>query len=165
MKLFILLKKILSCQKGMTLLESIVAIGLSGLVLPVAASSVFHIVVDSEVSRNHIVALQDIWHAADIIKNDVHLAQTSNLDNGAPPVNSLNLSWVDAGTGVSHSVSYYLSGTKLVRDNGTTVSSAGRYISSVEFSLTANILKVKLVSSPGFDSRRSQQMTYLFALG
>lgn len=164
MKVIDLIKKAITGQKGMTVLELLAGMALSGMILPVAASSVLRLMADTELSRNRIVALQDMAYAANQVKGDIRMAQSTDLVNDSVPVGSVIFSWEDSSTGVSHSVSYYLSGNRLQRSSDGINTTVGWYVSDVEFSLSGNIVKMQLKSSPGVRPGSVQQLTYHFAL-
>lgn len=159
-----IIKKLLTDQRGTTLVDLLVGIAISGMLLPVIISGMSHLFTATNSSRNQIIALQNIEYAANRIREDVHVAQTTNLLDGAAPVSSLNLSWVDAATSQTHAVSYYLSNNQLQRNDNGMTGTVGRYISSIDFSISNGIIRVKIISNPGVNLSSSKMFTYSLAL-
>lgn len=146
------------------MVDLLAGMAITGMLLPVTMSSMFHTFTVTESSRSKVTALENIEYAANRLRDDVHKAQTTDLVDGGASVSSLNLSWIDGTTGQSHLVSYYLSNTLLQRDYDGITSTVGRYITSIDFSLSNGVIKVKIISSPGINSSSSLELTYSLAL-
>jgi len=138
-------------QRGMTLVELLVGIAIAGLIASVLGSSIHTFIISSDRGNDRLSALHDIQNAAYWISSDSQMAETTDLVNGAPPVDYMALSWTDkfGGGEVSHSSIYSLSGTELQRDYDGVVRTVARHISALEFSIDSDLLTVTLGSSLG----------------
>jgi hypothetical protein len=90
------------------------------------------------------------------------MAQTTDLVDGATPVDHMSLTWTDwyDWAEETHSSSYYVSDGQLQRDYDGTVTTLARFISGVEFSLSGRLLTVKITSSPQGDYGPSEERVY-----
>jgi prepilin-type N-terminal cleavage/methylation domain-containing protein len=142
-------------QKGFTLVELLVALPISALIVLVIAAGYFQITRGrAEIAQKNI-AMGDLDNAAHWLVRDLVMAQETSLTPGAPPTNSITLLWTDLThwaldeDSVEHSVSYYPSGTQLVRNYDGEVNIVGRYITQAAFSLDNRVFTVTLTSQPG----------------
>jgi len=142
-------------QKGFTIIELLVSIGITAILVPLISFMIIQIVRGGPVITQRSVAIADIDSASHWLNRDLVLAQTTNLVDGAPPISFMSLDWSDltawAGdTGeIEHSVSYTLAGTELRRDYDGEGSIVGKYLSNVSFSLEDGVFNVTLTSQPG----------------
>ena len=145
-------------KKGFTILELLVALPVMSAVVLAFTYGFFQLMESRENVSNKSIALADIDNAIHWIAQDLVMAQEVSLQDGGPPANSLTASWSDlthwaADEGITdYSVSYQLSGTHLIRNFSSNVSSeiiVGRYISYVGFSLDDRVFTVTLISQPG----------------
>lgn len=120
----------------------------------------FQIMESRESVSNTSIALADLDNAIHWITQDLVMAQDTSLEDGAAPVSSFSADWADlthwaADEGIiDYSVSYYLSGTQLIRNYTSNLTSertiiAARYITYVGFSIDSRVFTVTLVSQPG----------------
>ncbi|MDZ4247619.1 MAG: hypothetical protein U1D67_10955 [Dehalococcoidia bacterium] len=161
-----IIKKTLTNQKGTTLVEILAGLAISGTLLPLIFTVVLNMFTVTTSSGNLITASQDMEYAAGSIGEDIHRAQATDLIEDAGPVNSLTLSWNEenGGDNVAHYVKYYLSGNQLQQDYDGVVRNVSQFTSNIEFSISNNVIKIKMVSSLEGDSQDSKQLTYLFAI-
>jgi len=139
-------------QKGFTLIELLVALGIGTVVLSSIVTSIFMVMRGTNDISGESAALADIEHAAHWLTRDMMMGQVTDLDEGAPPVSTVNMTWMDytggMGSEISHYVVYTHSGTELLREydsaNNTTI--VGRNLSYVGFSLYGNMVTVTLTS-------------------
>jgi prepilin-type N-terminal cleavage/methylation domain-containing protein len=147
-------------RKGFTLVELLVALPIAGAVMLVFSYSFFQIMESRESVSNTSIALADIDNAVHWITQDLVMAQDTSLEDGADPVSSFSATWSDlthwaADEGsIDYSVSYYLSGTQLIRNYSGNITGdrtiiAARYITHIDFSLDSRVFTVTLVSQPG----------------
>jgi len=147
-------------QKGFTLIELLVALAVGAVILVGIVISIHQVSWGTIRSRSHVVAMTDIHFAILPIKQDIQMAQDTDLTDGDPiPQSSVTLTWTDY-TGFeedenkSHYSTYTLSGTELHRDYDGTVSIVGRHITSVGFIQNDRIVTVNItVTGPGFLER------------
>ncbi len=137
-------------QKGMTLLELMVSMGISAVIASGTLGLIFQEVRGTAVARTSVAAAHEIGNAARRISQDMIMAESTDLIEGAVPVNSLTLSWTERYdfANTPHSSSYTLEGTELRRDYDGTVTTVGRDISGIEFSQTGGLLTVSISVSP-----------------
>ena len=125
-------------QKGFTLIEVLVVVGVISIVLVGIVASIYQVVWASGRSNSRVVALADLNQAALRLKKDIQMAHETSLPDGEPTQNSVNLTWTDY-TGFdpederSHYSNYVLSGTELYRTYDGSNSTAGRHITFIEF--------------------------------
>lgn len=125
-------------EKGFTLVELLVALAVGAVILTASVLSIHSIMVTNVRGNRQVVALTDVNRAALAIKNDLLMAQTTDLVDGVPK-NSANLTWYDYtssfGTsfGTDHYASYSLVGKELRRTYDGVVSIIGRNVTSVSF--------------------------------
>jgi len=133
-------------QKGVMLLELLVAAGITAMIAAVLSSTVFQLVGVSERGSDRLKALHDLENVAHWINLDGGRAEASDLTPGAQPVDAVTLSWTEGDE--PHSVTYSFSGTNLQRNHNGKVSTVARYVSSVGFSLSDGLITVAMTSSP-----------------
>lgn len=161
------LMKIKTCQKGFTLIEMLLTIALTGIITGVILTPIFQTLKIPARSSLKITAMENIKNSAYRISKDLRMAKTTDLIDGAAPVNHLTLNWTSwydvSGQLISHphSVVYTLSGVKLMRsyDNGTQTI-VGNYINSVEFSRLNQIIYVSINASPENKSQTAERKAY-----
>lgn len=139
--------KKLSSQSGMTIVEMLIALAISAVILSSIGTALYIITNITGRGNAHAAAIQDLQRAAFWISHDGQMARTTDLIDGALPVASVTLSWLDADD-VSHSSVYSLSGTELLRTYDGITTTVGMYISSVEFSLNDELLTYRIESTP-----------------
>ena len=145
-------------QRGITLVETIVAAVIAAMLVSVLGSAIFLFTRAAEEGNNELRDIHDMQNAGYWLTRDGKMAQYTDLSDGAPPVQSMTLSWTDDGQ--AHTVTYSLSSTDLRRNhNGTTITVA-RYVSSVGFSISQGIITGTMTSSPGGRWGISEEATY-----
>ena len=82
-------------QRGFTLIELLLAMAILGLLLPVMASSVRQIILDTDRNTTNITSLVQVESGARVLGKDIRSAQTSDLVGGDPPVGSMTLTRTD----------------------------------------------------------------------
>ncbi len=144
-------------QRGFTLVETLLAIGIAAVITGTLATAAFQIFDKSARGQTVLRALQDIQNAGRWIYRDGERAATTDLVDAAPPVDSMSLSWTDDGQ--PHTATYSLSGTELIRDHNSTLTTVARYISAADFSISNRLITVDLTSTPD-GSGVSKPITY-----
>lgn len=132
-------------QKGYTLLELLVTVAISGVILTGVVMSISQIASGTVRSGSDMSTLTDVNFAVLIMKKDIIMAQTTDLN--ATPKSSATLDWVDYSSFQSedwphHTISYSLSGANLMRTYDGVTSIAGRNITSVSFSQVDRVISV-----------------------
>jgi VCBS repeat-containing protein len=146
-------------ERGVTLVETLLAAGIATMIIGVLGSSIFLFWQTTEQGNEQYRALHDVQNAGFWITRDGQRAQSTSLIEGADPVGTMTLSWTDGGQ--SHTVTYSLSGTNLQRNHDGTITTVARYISSVGFSFSAQrVITCAITSSPQGRWEVSEQTTY-----
>ena len=154
-------------QKGFTLVEILVVMGMGSLILMGALLSVQQVLLGTDRSSSQIVALTDINQAALRIKRDLMMTQTTDLTDGDPvSQSSVTLTWTDyshfgsENQTRSHSSSYTLSGTNLLRNYDSTESIAGRQITSIGFTQDGRVISVVITATGSGASKRDETLKF-----
>ncbi|MEW6034288.1 MAG: prepilin-type N-terminal cleavage/methylation domain-containing protein [Chloroflexota bacterium] len=138
-----------SSRRGMTLVEVLVACAITAVLIGGLGVAIYSIITVTERGNAESGALQDVQKAAYWISNDAQMTWTTGLLDGGPAVDNVTLNWSD-GDGDSHSSSYWLSGTKLQRNYDGNVTTAAWYVTSVEFTISGDVLAFRVESTlPG----------------
>ena len=148
---------IIKKQRGFTLVEILVAMGITALVTGVLGTAIFQIFDRSASGQDTLRALSDIQNAGQWIYLDGEKAATSDLINNAAPVDTMTFSWTTEGT--PHTAIYALTGPALVRNHNGVETTVARYLSGVEFSISDDLISIKLTSAPG-NGGVSKEVTY-----
>ena len=133
-------------QKGFTLIEVLIAVGITTLVVTSMSGIIFQLLRVTEKGTETLTAIRELENSNIWISRDIQRAETCDLIDGGVPVQSMTISWNEAS--VLHSATYALSGTDLQRDHGGEVTTLARNISSVAFSMSSNLVTTTIVSSP-----------------
>ena len=149
-------------QKGMALVELLVAVAITGLIVGGLGTAIYMIVTATERGNDEATVLHDIRNPSYWISYDAQMAETTDLNEGAL-VDHVTLEWIDEH-GNSHYSSYSLSGTELKRTYDGMTTTVARYVSSVEFSISGNLLTFHLESAMGGRWDVSQETTGIACL-
>ena len=155
-------------QKGFTLIEMLVALGVGTVLLVGVVGSVFLIMRETPEIRKEAVVLADIERAAHWLTRDVVMGLNTDLVDGALPVAQMTVNWndytkaADLEEAVSHSVTYTYSGSELQRNYDGVVTIVGSHLTNVEFSLNDSFVTVTLTSS--IDEESSSTVTRSYKL-
>jgi prepilin-type N-terminal cleavage/methylation domain-containing protein len=140
-------------QSGMTMVELIIAIAITGVIVVFLGVSIYQIVTISEYGNNRLTALHEIQNAAYWLNTDGQGAMS------AVGGSQLMLTLSDNST-----VIYSLSGTDLIRSVDGTPLTVARNITGASFSVNDRIITINLTSSPLSRDDVSQQGTYMVYL-
>lgn len=148
----------LSDQKGITLVEVLVATAITGLIVGALGTAIHQFITTSERGNQELIALNDVRNAGHWLTLDGQRAESTNLVDGAPAVGNVTLSWTTEGQ--VHTSTYSLSGPELKRDLNGTVTTVARHVSTAGFSLAGQLFTATLTSTPEGRSAVSEQATY-----
>jgi prepilin-type N-terminal cleavage/methylation domain-containing protein len=98
-------------QKGMTLIELLIALAIASFVVAAAAAVIFQLLTTPERNSNYMTAYTQVQNAGFSVSRDAVQAKEVSVadDPGTPEVEFLTLHWVDYGVGgASHHVVYTL---------------------------------------------------------
>jgi Tfp pilus assembly protein FimT len=143
---------ILRGQRGTTLSELLLGIGIAALFMPIVTAGVFQISRGSVNTTTDIMIQRDLENASSWLTRDLANAQTTNLVDGNPPINTLSASWIDE-TGWStpgqetHSASYSLSGTSLQRNYDGVTHTIANNVEGISFSRDGDFITISITST------------------
>jgi prepilin-type N-terminal cleavage/methylation domain-containing protein len=150
-------------QKGFTLIELVVSLGIAGMISAVIIASVFHTYSVSRSSRDQTTGVLQVQTAGLWISRDAKMAvDTVPADAAAGILDTLTLQWTNQYDDVNtdHTVQYYLSGTELKRDYDGVVATVSRYISDVDFSRNGSVITAVITSTPDDVQEQIEKATY-----
>lgn len=120
-------------QRGFTLIETVLSLGISGLVLSLVAGAMFQAWGVERTQRHDVMATEQLRHATRWFAGDALNAVSTDLADGTGPVSAVSLSLTDA-SGAPHTASYSLNGTRLVRSFDGALLTVARDVASAAFS-------------------------------
>ncbi len=150
----------LSGERGVTLVELLVATAISATIMGMMAKSWDTIFLSQGTGQAIVAASVDLQTADYWITLDGQTAQTTDLVDGGPPGSSMTLTWGDGG----QTSTYSLSGTELRRDFNGIVKTLAWNASSVSFSRQGRLITVALSLVPPGPWGVSQQSTFYVRL-
>jgi prepilin-type N-terminal cleavage/methylation domain-containing protein len=103
---------IIRCQLGVTLIELLVGIAISGLLVGGVTIAISQVLSGSTTSSSHMMAIKQLENAIDTIRPDVIEAQDTP-DSGSSPFTLSRFSWSDR---TEYTITYYLQGNNLIRE-------------------------------------------------
>ena len=138
-------------QFGFTLVELLMALAVSGLILPVIVTSIVQITRGTTEINDDLVVQQDIEVASGWFTRDLSLAFTTDVLDLAAPVDHMRVDWVDqTGWAVegseAHYVEYTLAAPLLMRNYDGTSHIVARHISSIGFSRSGTYITISVTS-------------------
>lgn len=147
-----------SRQEGMTLVEVLIVSAITAVLVGGLTTAIFMTVSATGRGNDETSALRDLQSAAYWISTDCQMAATTDLSEGEEVVDALNLQWTGS-SGESHSSGYSLCGSELQRDYDGAKTTLAWYVSSVEFSISGNVVTFYVESTPPGRWQVSRQMT------
>jgi len=156
-------------QKGFTLVELLLALAITGVMLPVLVLVIHCILVNTINNNDKIEVLSNVDSAALHLRSDLQQAQNTNLSENGTPQNSCTLTWVDISgfttdNATSHSCTYTLVGNNLERTYDGITSIIGRQIKHIEFCQNGSFIDVTITSADA-ESLRQQYKTLNLSIG
>jgi prepilin-type N-terminal cleavage/methylation domain-containing protein len=140
-------------QEGMTMVELVVAIAVTGIIVVFLGTAIYQIINVSEYGNARLTALHELQNAAYWFNLDSQGARTATGGN------QLALTLADNST-----ISYSLVGTELRRTSGGPYITLSRNITSASFAVNNRIVTMSLTSSPAGRSNVSENRTYMVSL-
>ena len=100
------MKKLHKDQRGLTIIELLVVIILTGLITTAITTTFFQVFDMNTRTANHMAALSQVQHAGKLVSEDILQSQSVNAteSSGFP----LILTWTEGAAGYSHEVIYTL---------------------------------------------------------
>jgi len=140
-------------ERGLTLVEVLVATAITGMIFGVLGAAIYHIVTIPEYGNDRVTALHELQNVAHCVNLDGQMAQSaiggSNLVLTFPDTSSVN---------------YTLVGTDLLRITSTSNRTLAQNITSVNFSVQDRIITMNLTSAPDGRWDISENETYQICL-
>lgn len=151
-------------QKGFTLVELLASMAISSIIMLGVISLIYSEARGTAITRTSVTAGLEISYAARCLSQDGWMGESTNLVDGADPVDHLTLNWIERleFVDIPHYSSYYLSGTQLLRDYDGAVKTVAGKISNIEFSQSGSLITVSIDCSPQWagDSAKTVRKTY-----
>jgi prepilin-type N-terminal cleavage/methylation domain-containing protein len=140
-------------QSGMTMVELIITVAITGIIVAFLGTSIFQIFTVSSYGNGRLTAAHELQNAAYWFHADGQGAVSAN------GTTQLTMTLSDNST-----VTYTLSGTKLFRITGVKQMVLAGNITTVSFSVNSRTVTMNLTSAPDSRSDVSQNGTYLVYL-
>jgi prepilin-type N-terminal cleavage/methylation domain-containing protein len=140
-------------QKGMTLVELLMAIAVTGLIVVFLGTAVYQIITVSEYGNDRLTALHELQNSAYWFNLDGQKAVNASADGGL----LLTIS-------ETSSITYALVGTELRRTATGSEMTLARNIASAAFSIDNRVITMSLTSSPEGRDNVSESATYKVCL-
>jgi prepilin-type N-terminal cleavage/methylation domain-containing protein len=99
------MKRLKDGQRGFTLVELIIAIAIAAVITGVITFSIMQILTINHRDSNHMIAVRQVQQAGDQVSKDALQAQSVNV-TGVGDGLTLNLTWEEWGTNITHTVIY-----------------------------------------------------------
>jgi len=142
-------------QKGYTLIEAVIAVGISALFILLAAQIYINLNLDYGRNVNRLTTNSDVNQAIIAIHQDLMVAQEITITD-----NLTTIEWTDyTGNQTDHIVTYGFNGTGstiLQRTHDGNLEIVGRNISDLTFTSSNNTINVA-ISSVGTESTQSSK--------
>jgi prepilin-type N-terminal cleavage/methylation domain-containing protein len=154
-------------QKGFTMLELMVTLGITGMLVGVLVPFIFYITRDTEHIVDNTTAITQVQAAGRSISTDVKMAaDTIPADAAAGILDNLTLQWItwDEDSFTEHQIQYYLSGEELIRNYDTVETIVARYISDVDFSRSGSVITIVITSTVEGAEPQTEKGTYYVTL-
>ncbi len=160
------INRLFSGQRGFTLVEMIVALGIMGVIVPSLGLAIFQMTNFTSRGNAQLATNDDMGVSMRWLDRDIQMAQTTDLVDAAPPVSSMTLNWTDefGRAAAPHTTVYSLVGTELTRTYDGNTHSIAREVSSVQFSIQSKLLTVTLTSVDDKWTDVSEQFTHYYYL-
>jgi len=151
-------------QSGFTLIEVLVVVAIGGVILTGAFATLNQITLGAPSNINKTVVLSDINNAASYIRRDIQMVQETNLPVDGTPQNSVTFDWYDftlfVADNISHSCTYTLSDTTLLRNYDDTTSIIGRHITNISFSQDGEFINVSVTANVSGWQAKSKTISF-----
>ncbi|MEX2599729.1 MAG: hypothetical protein WD533_08745 [Dehalococcoidia bacterium] len=141
-------KRVWQDQTGVTLMETIIGVGLISMCIAMVAMPMFSVIRANDDWRSGMSATANLRQAAGYVTRDAANASTASIDASD---SVLLLAWS------GNTVTYDIDGThfRRTRDDGDSIvtSVAGRQVESVQFALDGELLTMTMVVQAGGSTR------------
>ena len=100
-------KKLKKDQRGLTLIELVIVIALTGIITTAITMTVFQVFNMNTRASNHMTAVSQVQHAGKLVSEDILEAHPDMIDDNPPGEEFFVLGWT-AQNGTVHAVNYTL---------------------------------------------------------
>ncbi len=101
------MKKLKKDQRGITLIELVIAFAITGIITAAITMAVFQVFTMNTRTSNRMAAVSQVQHAGKLVSEDILKAQPAKIDDTPPDGKFLVLGWT-AQNGAEHEVIYTL---------------------------------------------------------
>ncbi len=130
-------------SRGFTLAELLVSVAILGVGMGLIGGGLYQALGIWRFWSDDVIATKEVRHVTSWFAGDAMNAESTDLVDGDPPSSSVILTWTD-GDDATHTATYNLSGSNLMRDlDGAQITLARRVV-SVGFSLSGKVLTLDL---------------------
>lgn len=143
----------MTAQKGMTMVELVVAIAVTGIIVAFLGTAVHQITTVTGYGNDELTALHELQNAAYWFSRDGQRAISASVDGGL----LLTIS-------ESSEITYALSGTELRRTADGSQMVVAKNITSADFSINGRTLTMSLTSAPEGRDGVSENATYMVSM-
>ena len=140
LKLFNTLFK--SNEDGISLMETMVALGILSLSITMIGAGVFQSLSVQRYWQDQQVATKDLRHVGSWFAGDALNAQSVSI-GGTPAGSSIVIGWTDSAA-TAHTVTYNLTGTDLTRELDGATNTIAQQVVSVNWALTGKMVTMTL---------------------
>jgi len=148
-------------QRGIALVEVLVAVALIGTVLSLVGNSLFQSWHHTQKTNDTILTEGNIRSAARWVFQDAQMSESTNLVDGAAPVSTLSLGWTDRTQGgTAHASTFQLQGSNLIRTFDGQSLTVAQHVASAQFWQTGRTIYVSFQAQGrgGMSVSRSYQI-------
>ena len=151
------MKKLWRSQRGFTLVEVLVGVGILGIIMGTIGAALFQALGTQAEVRDDGHAIDELRRGLAWIAQDVKMANSTNLEDGASAVPTVTLTWTDNfnDAGASHTSSYALVEDRLVRTYDGSGHVVGRRVVSVSFSRSGSTVTAQFEVDAGEGTTRT----------
>jgi prepilin-type N-terminal cleavage/methylation domain-containing protein len=144
-----MLRPKLNNQRGLTMVELIMAVAVTGIIIAFLGTAIYQIMTVSVYGNDHLSAQHELQNAASWFHFDIQGAVTATGGS------QLTLMLSDNST-----VTYARTGAELRRSAGSVQTTVARNISSVVFSVSGQLATMNLVCVPSWRDNISENGSY-----
>ncbi|MBI3744910.1 MAG: type II secretion system protein [Chloroflexi bacterium] len=134
-------------QRGVTLLELVLGIAITGIVMTLMVSALFQASANTQYQRGGLGSLDEIRRVLYAVTQDFMTATSTNLVDGAAGVATVTITTTDPSSGATHTTAYARSGNTLNRTYDGAAGVVGRYVTGITFSRAGSVVSVTATST------------------
>ena len=124
-------------QKGVTMVELLMAVAVTGIIVVFLGTAIYQIITVSEYGNDRLTAMHELQNSAHWFNHDGQKAVTANVDGEL-------LLTISETT----SITYSLVGKELRRTSGGSQMTLARNIATADFSIDNRLITMSLTSAP-----------------